>query len=116
MTQDAPFTVSPAADAHLREVLRYGAEHVPEAGALVHVLCRGKSMTTWTWRGATALPEFTDEEYSIGYYRPEQVAGWPRVRVALAEVAAGPEVLEQMRGLHLMLTGAIDGEPLSGRV
>jgi len=116
MTQDVPFTVSPAADAHLREVLRFVAENVPESADLVPVLCRGKSMTTLTWRGASALPEYTVEEYSISYYRPEEVSNWPRVRVALAEVAARPEILEQMRGLHLTLTGAIEGEPLSGRV
>jgi hypothetical protein len=116
MTQDVPFTVSPAADAHLRVVLRYVAETVPETADLVPVLCRGRSMTTWTWRGGSALPEYLDEEYFIGYYCPEQVAGWPRVRVALADLAASPETLEQMRGLHLIMTGATEGEPLSGRV
>src|SRR5262245_7716362 len=104
MTQDAPFTVSPAADAHLRELLRFVAETVPESADMVPVLCRGKSMTTWTWRGASALPEYSVEEYFISYYRPEEVAGWPRVRVGLAELAARPEILEQMRGLHLLLT------------
>src|SRR5262249_8549130 len=105
MTQDAPFTVSPAADAHLREVLRYVAETVPETAGLVPVLCRGRSMTTWTWRGGSALPEYSDEEYFIRHYHPEQVAGWPRVRVALTDLAASPEILEQMQGLHLLLTG-----------
>ena len=117
MTQDVPFTVSPAAEAHLREWLRYVAETVPETAALVPVLCpRGSATTTWAWQGAFARPEYTDEEYSVIHYRPEQVAGWPRVRVAGADLAADPETLEKLRGLHLVLTGATEGEPLSGRV
>lgn len=116
MSPDAPFTVSPAAEDHLREVLRYVAETVPEAADLVPTLCRGNSRTTWAWRGASATPEYSDEDYSVRCYRPEQVADWPRVRVAGADLAADPATLERMRGLHLLLTGATEGEPLSGQV
>ena len=116
MTRDVPFTVSVAAEAHLREVLRFVAETVPETAELVPVLCRGRSTTTWTWQGASARPEYSDEDYSIGHYRPEQVAGWPRVRVAGTDLAVHPETLDRMRGLDLELKGARDGEPLAGQV
>lgn len=116
MTQTIPFTVSPAAEAHLRELLRYVAETVPETSDLVPTLCRGKSITTWSWQGASALPEYSDEDYCIIYYRPEQVAGWPQVRVAGAELAASGETLEKMRGLHLELAGTTEGDPMSGRI
>jgi hypothetical protein len=62
------------------------------------------------------MPEYSDEEYSIVYHRPDQVAEWPRVRVAGVDLATDPETLEKMRGLHLVLTGATDGEPLAGQV
>jgi hypothetical protein len=117
MTRDVPFTVSPAAAAHLRETLRYVAETVPDTALLVPALCRrGRSVTTWAWRGASAMPEYSDEEYSVVYYRPEQVAEWPRVRVAGTDLAADPDTLAKMRGLHLVLTEAAEGEPLSGRI
>jgi hypothetical protein len=115
MTQDMPFTVSAAAEAHLREVLRYVAETVPET-KLVPVLRREKSKMIWALGGAFARPEYSDEDYSVGYYRPGQVADWPRVRVAGADLAASPETLEKLRGLHLVLQQATEGEPLSGRV
>src|SRR5688572_23971239 len=101
MSLEVPFTVSPTAEAHLREVLRYVAETVPEMADLVPALCRGRSRTTWTWRGASAVPEYSDEEYSVRFYRSELVADWPRVRVAGADLAAEPETLTRMRGLHL---------------
>jgi hypothetical protein len=110
------FTVSPAAESHLREVLSYIAETVPETAELLPALYRGRSGTTWAWRGASAIPEYSDEEYSIRYFRPEQVADWPRVRVAGMDPAIEPETLERMWGLHLGLTGAEVGEPLSGQV
>jgi hypothetical protein len=116
MTLNAPFTVSPAAEAHIREVLRYIAETVPETVDLIPTLCRGKSITTWSWHGASALPEYSDEDYSIVYYRPEQVADWPRVHVAGADLAVSVEMFERMRGLHLVLTGTTEGDPLSGRI
>jgi hypothetical protein len=116
MTHDVPFTVSPSAEAHLQEMLRYVAETVPETADLIPVLCRGMSRTTWAWRGASPMPEYSDEEYSIVYHRPDQVAEWPRVRLAGADLATAPETLEKMRGLHLLLTGATEGEPLSGRI
>jgi hypothetical protein len=113
---DAPFTLSPEAEIHFRYLLRYIAENVPETSDLIPVLCRGKIITTWTWRGASPLKEFSDEEFSIGYYRPDQVANWPRVRVAGAELAANNDTLEKASGLHLALTEATAGEPMSGRV
>lgn len=116
MPLDVPFTVSPAAEAHLREVLRLVVEIVPEAADLVPALCLGRSSTTWAWRGASALPEYTDEAYCIRCYRAEQVADWPRVRVAGADLAAEPETLARMSGLHLGLTTVIEGELLSGQV
>jgi hypothetical protein len=116
MTQNALFTVSPAAEAHLRELLRYVAETVPETVNQVPTLCRGKSITTWSWRGASALPEYSDEDYSIIYYRPEQVADWPRVRVAEADLAISSDTLEKMRGLHLALEETTGGDLMSGRV
>jgi len=116
MTRDVPFTVSPAAEAHLGEVLRYIAESVPETADLVPVLSRGRSTTTWTWQGASARPEYSDEDYSVGYYRPEQVADWPRVWVAGRDLAVCPETLDRLRGLNLEPKGARDGEPLSGQV
>ena len=116
MLSDVPFTISPAAAAHLRELLHYVAETVPEATGQIPVLYRGRSRTTWAWRGASAMPEYSDEEYSVRYYRPEQVAGWPRVRVAEVDLAVDPETLDRMRGLHLVLTGGTEGEPLSGQV
>lgn len=116
MPLDAPFTVSPAAEAHLREVLRYVVETVPETASMVPALCPGKSSTTWAWRGASAVPEYSDEEYAIRFYSPEQVADWPRLRMAGLELAAEPKMLENMRGLHLELTGATEGELLSGQV
>ena len=116
MTQDVPFTVSPAAEVHLREWLRYIVEAVPEAAELVPVLCRGRSRTTWTWEGASARPDYSDEDYSIGLHRPEEATDWPRARVADADLAVGPETFARMRGLHLVLPDATDGEPLSGQV
>jgi hypothetical protein len=116
MPPDAPFTVSSAAAAHVRAVLRYVADAVPETADLVPALRRGGSRTTWVWEGGSARPEFSDEDYSVGYYRPEQVADWPRVRVAGTELAADRETLDRLRGLHLMLTAAIDGDPLSGQL
>jgi len=62
------------------------------------------------------MPEYSDEDYSVRHYRPEQVADWPRVRVAGADLAAHPETLERLRGLNLELNGAQTGEPLSGQV
>lgn len=116
LDQNVPFTVTPAAEAHLRELLRYVAETVPETADLVPALCRGRSRTTWAWRGGSAMPEYTDEDYAVRYYRPEQVADWPRLRVAGADLAADPETLTGLRGLELVLTEASDGEPLSGQV
>jgi hypothetical protein len=116
MTPDLLFTVSPAAEAHLREVLRYVAETVPETADLVPALCRGRSTTTWAWRGASAMPEYSDEDYSVRHYRPEQVADWPRVRVAGADLAIHPDTLEKVRGLHLVLTEETGDDPLSGRI
>ena len=116
MTLAMSFTVSPEAEAHFREVLRFIAECVPETADLVPALCRGRSWTTWAWRGASAIPEYSDEEYSVRYYHPRQVADWPRVRVAGTDLAADPEALAKMLGLHLVLTGATEGEPLSGQV
>ena len=89
---------------------------MPETADLVPALCRGRSRTTWDWRGASAMPEYSDEDYSVHYYRPEQVADWPRVRVAGADLACDPETLERMRGLHVMLTEATEDEPLSGQL
>ena len=116
VARDGPFTVSPAAEAHLRELIRYVAEAVPETAGLTPALCRGKCVTTWTWEGASARPDYSDEDYYIGFYRPEQVAGWPRVRLAGVDVAADRDVLERMRGLHLELTEKTAGDPLTGRV
>jgi hypothetical protein len=116
MTRHVPFTFSQEAEAHFRALLSYVVEVVPETADLVPVLCRGKSMTTWMWCGASALPEYSDEEYSLSFYRPEQVADYPRVRMSWAELAVYPETLEKLRGLHLELTEATDGESLSGRV
>ena len=113
-----PFTVSPTAEAHLCEVLRDVAETVPEMPDLVPALCRGRSRTTWTWRGASAMPEYSDEEYSVRFYRPELVADWPRVQVPSPgrNWPPNPRRLPGCGGLHLGLTGAIEGEPLSGQV
>jgi len=116
MPLDVPFTLSPAAEVHLRDVLRYVVETVPETTSMVPALCRGKSSTTWAWRGASAIPEYSDEEYSIRFYTPEQVADWPRVRVAGLELAAETQTLANMLGLHLEMSGASEGEPLSGQV
>ena len=117
MLLDMPFTVSPVAEAHLRQVLRYVAETVPdEVAGLVPALCLSRSWTTWAWRGTAAMPEYSEEEYCIRYYRPEQVADWPRVRVAGADLAADTETLTKMSGLHLGMTGVTEGEPLSGHV
>ena|SRR5438105_3640019 len=116
MTQNAPFTVSAAAEAHLREWLRYVAETVPETADLVPALWRGKSITTWSWRGTSASPEYSDEIYSIIYYHPEHVVEWPRVRVAGVELAAHSETLEKMRGLHLVLTETTESDVLAGEI
>jgi hypothetical protein len=116
LTQAMSFTLSPEAEAHFREVLSYVVGLVPETADLVPVLCRGRSMTTWTWFGASALPAYSDEEYSVGFYRPEQVADWPLVRVSGAQLVVNPETLEKLRGVHLVLTDATEGESLSGRV
>ena len=109
MPLDVSFTVSPAAETHLREVLSYVAETVPETADLVPTLYRGRSGTTWAWRGASAIPEYSDEEYSVRYFRPEQVADWPRVRVAGVDLAIDPETLERMWGLHLGTDGGGGG-------
>lgn len=113
---DVPFTVSPAAEAHLRELIRYVAEAVPETAGLIPILCRGRCVTTWTWEGASARPDYSDEDYYIGYYRPEQAADWPRMRVAGTDLAASRDTLERLRGLHLDLAEKVEGDPLSGRV
>jgi hypothetical protein len=97
-------------------LLHHVAETVPEAAGLVPALCRERSRTTWAWRGASAMPEYSDEDYTVRYYRPEQVADWPLVRVAGADLAVDPGTLDRMRGLHLVLTGGTEGEPLSGQV
>lgn len=113
---DAPFTVSQEADTHFRNLLRYVADTVPETADLVPVLSRGATVTTWTWRGASALKEYSDEEYCISYHQPHQVANWPRVRMVGTILATHPDTLEKAHGLDLVLTEVTDGEPLSGRV
>ena len=114
MTHDVPFTVSASAEAYFREALGDGAS-IPETVGLVPALCYGRYMTTWALRGR-AIPEYTAQVYSVGYYRPDQVAGWPRVRVAGADLAVHPETLAGLRGLHLELEPGTAGQPFSGGV
>jgi len=90
-------------------------ETVSGTAGLVPAVCWRRTLVDWSFQEWFA-PDYSEGEYSIGYYRPDHVAGWPRVRVAGTEMAVYPEMFEMMRGLHLVLKGATEGEPLSGRV
>ena len=112
----APFTVSPAAEAHLREVLRYVVvKTVPETASSGPGLCPGKVLDDLLGlaRAPSAVPEDTRmKEYAIRFYSPEPVAdspapaGWRAWSCSVQTQDAG----EHARTAPGVSPGATEGE------